>query len=95
MVALDCCYILEKASLKKSFVESLWRVRFPYFSLISIDQILNLIVITILYCNFINSQTIISNENQNQNQINSTLDLIYILKYHSCKHPNIIFARKN
>ena len=22
---LDCCYILEKTSLKKSFVESLWR----------------------------------------------------------------------
>ena len=53
-------------------------MRFPYFNLISIDQILNLIVIT-LYCNFINSLTFISNDNQNQNQENSTLDLVYIL----------------
>ena len=58
-------------------------MRFPYFNLISIDQIQNLIVITILYCNFINSLTFISNDNQNQ--VNSTLDLIYILKYHSCE----------
>ena len=53
-------------------------MRFLYFNLISIDQILNLIVIT-LYCNFINSLTFISNDNQNQNQENSTLDLVYIL----------------
>ena len=53
-------------------------MRFPYFNLISIDQILNLIVIT-LFCNLINSLTFISNDNQNQNQENSTLDLVYIL----------------
>ena len=68
-------------------------MRFPYFNLISTDQIQNLIVITIRYCNFINSLTFISNDNQNQNQVNSTLDLIYILKYHSCEHRNKIFAK--
>ena len=66
-------------------------MRYLYFNLISIDQIQNLIVITILYCNFINSLTFISNDNQNQ--VNSTLDLIYILKYHSCEHRNKIFAK--
>ena len=48
-----------------------------------------------LYCNFINSLTFISNDNQNQNQVNSTLDLIYILKYHSCEHRKKVFARNN